>query len=421
MPDDNPWSRRRPSGRAVPPAGDGPPGREGSPGEPTKPPGRIPNSDTSPSIPPPGPAATQSRSTVTSRRPQPALRPRKGRRIGLVGGGGALLMVLVGLIILVATRQQSDVVQNSPSTDETTKREETTTTRRESTTSSSVVTTTPDRPSTGVVDWDSISRSVVFIEASSPCEWRGSGTLVLDGSYVLTNQHVSSNGECALRVGLTDGLNSSPQLSHDAEVLIADETLDLAVLRLFSSNGEPFSSNDHQPVKIDYEQPPLGSEIATLGYPALGSYDAGMTITFTRGTFSGLDFTDGEFFKTDATMRGGVSGGGAFNDAGNLIGVPTGGLVDEETSEAVGINLIRPARFAKKLLEEAQASPSRRIIESGRSADDSEFEGTASTTDPRFDTCREAIDNGYGPYIAGIDVEYDWYTDRDGDGIVCER
>jgi S1-C subfamily serine protease len=338
-----------------------------------------------------------------------------------VAGGGFLFVVLVGLVILVATRQQKNVAQESPSSDNTTRREETTTTRGESTTSSSAVTTSSDRPSSGVVDWDSISRSVVFIEASSPCEWRGSGTLVLDGSYVLTNQHVSSNGECALRVGLTDGLNSSPQLSHDAEVLIADETLDLAVLRLFSSNDEPFSSKDHQPVTIDYGQPPLGSEIATLGYPALGSYDAGMTITFTRGTFSGLDFTDGEFFKTDATMRGGVSGGGAFNDAGNLIGVPTGGLVDEETSEAVGINLIRPARFAKKLLEEAQTSSGRRIIESDSSFDDSEFEGAASTTDPRFDTCREAINNGYGPYIAGIDVEYDWYTDRDGDGIVCER
>ncbi|MFC0866293.1 excalibur calcium-binding domain-containing protein [Sphaerimonospora cavernae] len=41
--------------------------------------------------------------------------------------------------------------------------------------------------------------------------------------------------------------------------------------------------------------------------------------------------------------------------------------------------------------------------------------------DPRFGTCEEAIQHNYGPYRRGIDPEYDWYIDRDGDGIVCER
>ncbi|MFG1707863.1 thermonuclease family protein [Nonomuraea sp. M3C6] len=42
-------------------------------------------------------------------------------------------------------------------------------------------------------------------------------------------------------------------------------------------------------------------------------------------------------------------------------------------------------------------------------------------TDPRFRTCGEANDAGYGPYVKGKDPEYDWYQDRDGDGVVCER
>ena len=41
-------------------------------------------------------------------------------------------------------------------------------------------------------------------------------------------------------------------------------------------------------------------------------------------------------------------------------------------------------------------------------------------TDPRFDTCKEANAHGYGPYYEGEDPEYEWYQDRDGDGIVCE-
>ncbi|GIH26088.1 hypothetical protein Aph01nite_43980 [Acrocarpospora phusangensis] len=47
--------------------------------------------------------------------------------------------------------------------------------------------------------------------------------------------------------------------------------------------------------------------------------------------------------------------------------------------------------------------------------------GGGGGNDPRFGTCREANDAGYGPYRRGVDPEYDWYQDRDGDGVVCER
>lgn len=43
------------------------------------------------------------------------------------------------------------------------------------------------------------------------------------------------------------------------------------------------------------------------------------------------------------------------------------------------------------------------------------------SSDPRYGTCREANAHGLGPYYEGADPEYDWYQDRDGDGVVCER
>jgi hypothetical protein len=46
---------------------------------------------------------------------------------------------------------------------------------------------------------------------------------------------------------------------------------------------------------------------------------------------------------------------------------------------------------------------------------------SGGSLDPRFGTCREAIAAGYGDYVRGVDPEYYWYTDRDKDGIVCER
>ena len=41
-------------------------------------------------------------------------------------------------------------------------------------------------------------------------------------------------------------------------------------------------------------------------------------------------------------------------------------------------------------------------------------------TDPRFPSCAKANAAGYGPYREGSDPEYDWYQDRDSDGVVCE-
>lgn len=50
----------------------------------------------------------------------------------------------------------------------------------------------------------------------------------------------------------------------------------------------------------------------------------------------------------------------------------------------------------------------------------SEGGGGGGKTDPQFDTCTEATAAGYGPYTKGLDPEYWWYEDRDGDGTVCE-
>jgi hypothetical protein len=46
--------------------------------------------------------------------------------------------------------------------------------------------------------------------------------------------------------------------------------------------------------------------------------------------------------------------------------------------------------------------------------------GSTGGTDPRYGTCKEANAHGYGPYKQGRDPEYDWYQDRDHDGLVCE-
>ena len=46
-------------------------------------------------------------------------------------------------------------------------------------------------------------------------------------------------------------------------------------------------------------------------------------------------------------------------------------------------------------------------------------EADALLPDPKFSTCKAAIEEGYGPYVK-TDPEYRWYHDADSDGMVCE-
>lgn len=220
-------------------------------------------------------------------------------------------------------------------------------------------------PAVSEVDWNEIARSVVYFEAAGGCEWVGSGTLILDGSYVLTNWHVSGGGECPLRLGLTESPSRPPQEFYPATVVVWDSQIDLAIVRLQSSTGAPFVPSGRSPVKIAESEARLGDSVKLLGYPVVrDEFFTGerYTLTLTDGSVSGTeDFgerpgynpTDarlndyevwGEYIKHTAKQNGGVSGGGAFNARGELVAIPTAG--DEK------LQLMRSVRFAKVLIDQ---------------------------------------------------------------------
>lgn len=44
---------------------------------------------------------------------------------------------------------------------------------------------------------------------------------------------------------------------------------------------------------------------------------------------------------------------------------------------------------------------------------------TPADVDERFPYCKD-LPSGYGPYVSGVDPEYEWYRDGDDDGVVCD-
>ena len=211
----------------------------------------------------------------------------------------------------------------------------------------------------GNVNWEQVARSVVQIKVPS-CggeSWTGSGTIVLDGSYVLTNWHVSGGSFCEMEIHAIDSIKDLPNFISYAESIPTafDEGLDLAVLRLVDANGMPVIATGRAPMEANQNDVDLGAVIKVLGFPSMG----GGTFSMTTGEQSGWweDFIYGlwteEFYKTSAKMSPGISGGAAFEaETGRFIGIPTGTPNPESEGDILG--LVRPSRYALPLLEAAE-------------------------------------------------------------------
>lgn len=209
-------------------------------------------------------------------------------------------------------------------------------------------------------DWEELSRSIVSL-TSWRCENAGSGTIIGDGTYVLTNSHVAvsaGGANCDLLIWLTDRSSRAPE-EHLASRLVAhDPHLDMALLRMLDQRGNPLTDAPRDPIEMHTRTLNLGEEIVTLGYPDVG----GGTITITSGDYSGqVDSATSRFWKTSAAMGPGISGGAAFDSMGRFIGIPTAGVgaslwcegitQSDCTVSGASLGLILPAETVARWLE----------------------------------------------------------------------
>lgn len=212
----------------------------------------------------------------------------------------------------------------------------------------------------GNLNVEDAARSVVLVNAAG-CGWAGSGSLVSRDGLILTNSHVATdNGHdvCDLEVGFTDSYDAKPTEWYRAVVLVDDASVDLSVIQALDHDGSRLMLVDRKPIPFATNEPSLGDQIQTLGYPGIG----GDTMTFSSGDYAGVDRLDGgRFYKTTASVNRGLSGGAAFNGTFALVGVPTafvGGAVECAGGDCTyigdSLGLIRPIEYARDLVAVAQ-------------------------------------------------------------------
>jgi len=179
-----------------------------------------------------------------------------------------------------------------------------------------------------IVPWDAQAETLV--------PWSGSGTIISPSGYLLTNYHVVGDLDRRttyewhlIYVTGSEFTDQPPEPAFWAQYVAGDATHDLAILKIREWVDEtPVAADTTFPhVQVgDSNRLLPGDYITIVGYPGV----SGSTITFTAGLMSGwlgedMEAGGRQWIKTDGKIAHGNSGGGAFDELGYLIGVPTAG------------------------------------------------------------------------------------------------
>jgi len=160
----------------------------------------------------------------------------------------------------------------------------------------------------------------------------GTGFLVSDNGYIVTNSHVVEN---ALSIKVK-GVNGDFTKEYDATVVADDSSNDLALLKI---EGATFEKVPFPLRTVGLEK---GEDVFVLGYPKISTM--GEEVKLTKGIISSKrGYQDNSSsFQVSAAIQGGNSGSPLFDDKGNLIGVMNAKHRDTEgVSYAIKSSLVR--------------------------------------------------------------------------------
>lgn len=169
----------------------------------------------------------------------------------------------------------------------------------------------------------------------------GSGVVVSPDGLVVTNHHVIGDA-----VEITVALNDRREFR--AEILLADEETDLAVLQLEGAEELPYLSFG------DSDALEVGDLVLAIGNP----FGVGQTVTTGILSAKARTAKSGQtFLQTDAAINPGNSGGALVDMQGRLVGVNSAILTRSGGSNGVGFAI--PATLVAQAVRQARSGAMR--------------------------------------------------------------
>ena len=171
----------------------------------------------------------------------------------------------------------------------------------------------------------------------SPQTSLGSGVVISNDGYLLTNSHVVEGGR-DIKITFSDNRETT------AQIVGADPWTDLALLKVDGpGNFEALPWGDSSTLRV-------AEWVIAIGNPYSFSQTvtAGIVSALNRPDPQGESFSD--FIQTDAAINPGNSGGALVNVRGELVGINT--MIFSRTGGYQGIGFAVPANLARQILDE---------------------------------------------------------------------
>jgi Do/DeqQ family serine protease len=177
----------------------------------------------------------------------------------------------------------------------------------------------------------------------TPRSSSGSGVIVSEDGYIVTNNHVIENTEL-IEVTLHD------KRSYEARLVGTDPSTDLALIKIEEHHLPYLKYADSDKVRV-------GEWVLAVGNPfELNSTVTAGIISAKARNINLIQDKDNlqveSFLQTDASVNPGNSGGALVNLKGELVGVNT--AIASETGTFQGYSFAVPANLVKKVIEDLQ-------------------------------------------------------------------
>ena len=172
----------------------------------------------------------------------------------------------------------------------------------------------------------------------------GSGVIISEDGYILTNNHVISGGSGDPADEITVHLNDGSEV--EATVVGRDDRTDVALLKI-EREGLPSIR------RADSERLQVGDIVFAIGNPlGVGLTSTMGIVSATKRSNLGLLGNQGyeNFIQTDAAINRGNSGGALVDAKGRLVGINT--AIFSQTGGNIGIGFAIPSRLARTVVLE---------------------------------------------------------------------
>ena len=137
----------------------------------------------------------------------------------------------------------------------------------------------------------------------------GSGFIISDDGYILTNYHVI-NGYDTVTVSTYD------EETYEASVIGYDESDDIAVLKIDGENLKPVTLGDSDTLRVGETVYAIGNPLGELTFSLTGGIVSALSRNIQTETGSSMSL-----IQTDCAINSGNSGGALFNTRGEVIGI----------------------------------------------------------------------------------------------------